>query len=234
MFVSKKARVGKVLFEGENVLLGQTSVGDGTILGHGVIVGYPTRKSLEPHFGSLFGEGLASYDEFSSGASIGSECFIRSGTVIYERVSIAGSCETGHNVLIREDTNIGRESRVGTMTILDGNVSVGERVSIQSGVYLPPQTVVEDDVFIAPCVTVTNDRYPPGPKSSGVSLRKGSIICANSVLIAGVTVGEKAVVAAGSIVTRDVPARKVVMGAPAKVKMNIEQFDEKRKRYTDT
>jgi len=223
--------MGKVLLEGQNIVLGQSQIGDGTVLGLGVIVGYPTRSSLEPHHAKLKGEGFAIHDEASSGARIGKECIVRSGTTVYERVSLADNCQTGHNVLLREDTTIGLGSRVGSLTILDGKVSVGQKVNIQSGAYLPPETVVEDNVFIAPCVTVTNDLYPPSPRFSGVTLRKGSVICANALLIAGVTVGENSIVAAGAVVTRDVPSEKVVMGAPAKVRMSAQEFWSKKETY---
>jgi len=229
--VSKKAHIGTTSLEGQNVILGASRLGDGTILGLNVIVGYPSWSSLQACNKRTKRIGLDGYDEVSSGATVGRDCIIRSGTVIYERVSIGDNCQTGHNVLLREDTTIGRESRVGSMAILDGKVTLGKRVNVQSNAYLPPATIVEDDVFIAPNVIVTNDLYPPSPKLTGVRLRAGSIICANALLIAGVTVGENAVVAAGSVVTRDVPAGKVAVGAPARVTMSAKEFREKRDRY---
>lgn len=229
--MSKRALVGSVVLEGQNVILGASRLGDGTVLGFNVIVGYPSWPSVQTLGEKTKGHGLDGYDEVSSGATVGRDCIIRSGTVIYERVSISDNCQTGHNVLLREDTTIGRESRVGSMAILDGKVTLGRRVNIQSNAYLPPATIVEDDVFIAPNVIVTNDLYPPSPKLTGVLLRNGCIICANALLVAGVTVGENAVVAAGSVVTRDVPAGKVVLGAPARVTMSAKEFREKRARY---
>lgn len=233
MFVSKRARVGNVAFEGQNVVFGPSHLGDGTILGFNVIVGYPSRASLEPYLNSLKGGCLDAEDMASAGARIGRECIIRSATVVYERVTLGEGCQTGHSALIREDTVIGPKSRIGSMAILDGNVNVGKAVNIQSRVYLPPATVVEDDVFIAPCVTVTNDLYPPSGRFTGVVLKKGCIICANALLLAGVIVGENSVVAAGAVVTRDVPSEKLVMGMPARVRMNAQDFREKRKKYAE-
>ncbi|MFH0847931.1 MAG: N-acetyltransferase [archaeon] len=233
MFVSKKAIIGNVSFEGQSVVLGPSHLGDGTVLGLNVIVGYPSRASLEPYLNSLSGECLGVEDAASAGSRISKGCIIRSGTVIYERAYLGDGCQTGHNTLIREDTVIGPQSRIGSMTILDGDVKIGKTVNIQSRVYLPPKTIVEDDVFIAPCVTVTNDLYPPSGRFTGVVLKKGCIICANALLVAGVTVGEDSVVAAGAVVTRDVPSEKLVMGMPARVRMNAEDFREKRKKYAE-
>jgi acetyltransferase-like isoleucine patch superfamily enzyme len=83
--------------------------------------------------------------------------------------------------------------------------------------------VIEDDVFVAPCVTTTNDntmaRHPPAPEFElrGATLRRACRVGAASVLLPGVEVGEEAFVAAGALVTRDVPARSLVMGVPARV-----------------
>jgi acetyltransferase-like isoleucine patch superfamily enzyme len=236
MFISKRATLGKVLLEGENIIFGSSQIGDDTILGRNVVIGYPCRSSLRKglNWSTIKTFDPDIYDNISAGAKLGKTSTIRSGTVIYERVSAGENLETGHNVLIREDTKIGDNSRVGSSTIIDGGVSIGHRVVIQSEAYLPPTTTVEDDVFLAPRVTVTNDLYPPTPKFTGVTLKRGAIIGANAILIAGITVGEEAFVAAGALVTRDVSPGTVVMGAPARPKMSIEEYRKKRKEYEKT
>lgn len=236
MFISKRASLSRVLLEGDNVVLGPSSVGGNSILGRGVIVGYPCRASLKQKldWSGLKSFGLEIYDNISEGAKVGDSSTVRSGTVIYERVIAGSNLETGHNVLIREDTRMGDGVRVGSSTIVDGGVSMGHRVDIQSGAYLPPMTVIEDDVFIAPRVVVTNDLYPPSRRLIGVRIRRGAVIGANATLIAGITVGEKAFVAAGALVTRDVPSKTVVMGVPARSKTSIKKFLQKKQAYEKT
>ena len=236
MFVSRKASFRRVLLEGENIILGPTSIGDCSILGRGVILGYPCRSSLKEKLDWSKGKDfdLSTYDSMSAGAKLGNDSTIRPGTVIYEGVSAGTNLETGHNVLIREDTAIGDRVRVGSSTIIDGKVIIGNRVSIQSRVYLPPMTTIEDDVFLAPCVTVTNDRYPESRKLTGVTIKRRAIIGANAVLVAGITVGEEAVVAAGAIVTRSVAPGSVVIGIPARQKMTVEEYRRKRLDYEKT
>jgi len=232
MFISKKASLHRVHLEGENIVLGPTRIGDASILGRGVILGYPCRASLKKlDWSSMKESDSETYDDISNGTKIGDASIVRPYTVIYERTSTGCSLETGHNVLIREDTTIGDHVQVGSSTIIDGRTSLGNRVNIQSNVYLPPMTIVEEDVFVAPCVTAINDRYPPSRKLSGVTLRRGAVICANSVLMAGITVGEEAVVGAGAIVTRDVLPRTVVMGIPARPRMTVAEYRMKRQDY---
>jgi len=236
MFVSRKASLRRVFLEGENIILGPSSIGDGSVLGRGVILGYPCRSSLREKldWSKVKDFDLNVYDSISAGAKLGDNSTIRPGTVIYERVSAGTNLETGHNVLIREDTSIGDHVQVGSSTIIDGKALVGCRVNIQSRVYLPPMTTIGDDVFLAPCVTVTNDRYPPSRKLTGVTIKQGAIVGANAVLVAGITVGEEAVVAAGALVTRNVPSSSVVMGVPARQKMTIEEYRKKRQNYENT
>jgi len=233
MFVSKKASFRRVLLEGENIVLGPTSIGDGSILGRGVILGYPCRSSLKQKLDWSKGKDfdLNTYDSISAGVKLGNNSTIRPGTVIYEGVSAGTNLDTGHNVLIRENTTIGDRVQVGSSTIIDGKVVIGSRVSVQSRVYLPPMTSIGDDVFLAPCVTVTNDRYPESRKLIGVTVKRGAVIGANAVLVAGITVGEEAVVAAGAIVTRSVAPGSVVIGIPARQKMTVEEYRRKKQDY---
>jgi len=211
----------------ESVILGETIIGEGTLVGRNVIIGHPVEKTLR----GLISAGkfdLERCSKASKGAKIGRGCIIRSGTVIYENVIIGDYVRTGHNVLIRDGSIIGEESLIGTGTILDGAVKIGSRVKIQSNVYLPHLTVIEDDVFIAPNVCFTNDPYPKSRRLIGVKVEKGAIICANATILPGIHVGKRSIVGAGSVVTRDVPEDSVVLGNPARFHMSREEFDKKR------
>src|SRR5690606_8463429 len=103
---------------------------------------------------------------------------------------------------------------------IDNDVTIGARVSIQSQVYVTAFSTVEDDVFIGPCAMTTNDdtmnRHAPGHPLRGATLRRACRIGGGAVLTPGVEVGEEAFVAAGAVVTRDVPPRGRVMGVPAR------------------
>jgi acetyltransferase-like isoleucine patch superfamily enzyme len=228
-FVSARARV-KGFFEGENTVLGPSTIGADSLVGRHVIVGYPVRKSLQTFiFSKDFS--IEKLDKVSRGAKIGRNCRIRSGTVIYETATIGNWVETGHNVLIREGSVVGDKTRIGSSTQLDGTVKIGRNVSIQSNVYLPHLTVVEDNVFLAPCVVITNDPYPPSQRRTGITIEKDAVIGANAIIVARVKVGEGSVVSAGATVTKDVPPRKVVMGTPAKVYATREEFDKKQVKW---
>ena len=160
------------------------------------------------------------YKMRSKNPFIGKNAFIRSNSVIYNDVEIGDNFRTGHGVTIREKTKIGDNVLIGTNSVVEGHCTIGSNVSIQSNVYIPTNTSIEDYVFIGPCACFTNDKYPiridfelKGPK-----IRRGASVGANSTFLSDVEVGEGAMVAAGAIVTRDVPPHFLAIGAPAKIK----------------
>jgi acetyltransferase-like isoleucine patch superfamily enzyme len=118
---------------------------------------------------------------------------------------------------------------VGRGSAVDFGARVGARVSIQTNVYVTALTVVEDDVFIGPGVVTTNDdtmgRHDRGEPLRGPCLRRACRVGGGAVLVPGVEVGEEAFVAAGAVVTADVPARAVVMGVPARVVREVPESD---------
>ncbi len=228
-FISSRARV-RGFFEGENMVLGPSTIGANSVIGRNVVVGYPVRKTLQTL--SLSKEfNVEKLDKISRGAKIGRNCIIRSGTVIYETAQIGNEAETGHNVLIREGTVLGDKTRIGSSTQLDGTVKIGRKVNIQSNVYLPHLTVVQDNVFLAPNVVFTNDPYPPSQRRVGIMVEKNAVIGANAIIVARVRVGEGSVVSAGAIVTKDVPPKKVVVGIPASVYTTREKYNKKMRKW---
>ncbi len=155
-----------------------------------------------------------------TGTTIGKNSVIRSGTILYCDVITGDFFQTGHNVVIREETRIGDRVSIGTATVIDGHTTIGNDVSLQSRVYLPTNTRIGNHVFIGPNAIFTNDRYPPGRIGGldGPHVMDGAAIGANATLLPGVCIGKGALVAAGAIVTRDVPDHMMAIGAPAKIR----------------
>ena len=184
---------------------GINTIGEGAQIFEPVTLGFPSRDYI----------GKTGFN----GTVIGKNAVIRSGTVIYCDVVIGDNFQSGHNVVIREKSLIGDRVAIGTATVIEGNTRIGNDVSLQSMVYIPTDTVIGNNVFIGPNTVLTNDRYPPtrigGLK--GPQIMNGAAIGANATLLPGVCIGEGALVAAGAIVTRDVPAQKLAIGAPAKI-----------------
>jgi acetyltransferase-like isoleucine patch superfamily enzyme len=190
-------------------IYGVTKIGKNPVIMENVILGYPTSNLLRSDWrrGGF------------KGATIGDNAIIRSGTIIYCDVEIGNNFVTGHNVVIRERTKIGDNVLVGTNTVIEGSTEIGDNVSIQSNVFIPINTVIEDLVFIGPNAVLTNDKYPVRKdyELEGPVVRKGATIGANSVILPSVEIGEGAFVAAGAVVTKDVPPWMLAVGSPAKI-----------------
>jgi UDP-2-acetamido-3-amino-2,3-dideoxy-glucuronate N-acetyltransferase len=115
---------------------------------------------------------------------------------------------------------IGRDCNLCDHTYVEGGVVVGNRVTIKSGVYLWDGVRVEDDVFIGPQATFTNDRFPRSKQpfeTLATTIRAGASIGAGAVILPGLTIGEGAMVGAGAVVIADVPDDALVVGNPARV-----------------
>ena len=124
-------------------------------------------------------------------------------------------------VVILKGAKVGKDCNVCAQTFIEGDVVIGDRVTIKSGVQLWDGTRIEDDVFIGPNATFTNDSYPRSKeyleKFSGITVKSNASVGANATLLPGITIGEYAMIGAGSVVTKDVPAYAVVAGNPSRV-----------------
>jgi len=152
---------------------------------------------------------------------IGERAVIRSHTVIYAGNVIGRNFQTGNKVNIRESNRIGDNVSIGTLSVVEHHVEIGNGVRIHTQVFIPEFSVLEDGCWIGPNVVLTNAKYPlsPGVKDSlvGPVIRRNAKIGANATLLPGVVIGEGALVGAGAVVVRDVPPGAVVVGNPARV-----------------
>jgi acetyltransferase-like isoleucine patch superfamily enzyme len=196
-------------------IYGLTTIGRNCRILENVTLGYPSARVID----EAASRGMSLENIPFAGTRIGDDATIRPNSTFYCDVAIGNGLRTGHNVLVRENTVVGDSVLIGTNVVIDGRCHIGSHVSIQSNVYIPTNTIIEDDVFLGPCSVLTNDKYPVRVKYDlkGPVLRKGASIGANSTILPGVEVGEGSMVAAGALVTKDVPAWKLAIGFPAKV-----------------
>jgi acetyltransferase-like isoleucine patch superfamily enzyme len=219
------------------VVYAGTRIGRGSQIGAGAVV----------HVGTEIGEDCLIEDgavlgkrprlraaSSAAGASIGplvleAGVTVCCGAVVYAGAHVSAGAIIGDQAQVRERAFIGVQSVVGRGSSVDFDARVGARVLIQTDVYVTGGSVVEDDVFIGPGVVTTNDdtmgRHPRGKGLRGPKFGRGCRVGGGAVLVPGVTIGEEAFVAAGAVVTRDVAARDVVMGVPARVVRRVADED---------
>jgi UDP-3-O-[3-hydroxymyristoyl] glucosamine N-acyltransferase len=123
-------------------------------------------------------------------------------------------------VVVLPGAQIGSDCNINALCLIENDVMVGNRVTVKSGVQLWDGVRLGDDVFVCPNVTFTNDKYPRSkhrpPVFAVTEVKHGASIGANSTILCGVTIGEGALIGAGSVVTRNVPAGEVWAGNPAR------------------
>jgi acetyltransferase-like isoleucine patch superfamily enzyme len=157
---------------------------------------------------------------------IGDGANIRAGTIIYAGSTIGDGLETGHNVVIREENTIGRDLNIWNNSTIDYGCVLGDGVKIHCNVYVAQFTMLEDDVFLAPGVTVANDPHPfCGKCMRGPTIKRGARIGVNVTLLPHITVGEGALIGAGSVVTHSIPPFMVAYGNPARPVQSVDDLE---------
>lgn len=147
------------------------------------------------------------------------DTFIHNSATIADNAKIGAGSKVWVNVQIRENTSIGKNTILSKDVYIDEGVTIGKNCKIQNGVSVYKGVTIQDDVFVGPHATFTNDKIPRAFntewKITPTLIKHGASIGANATIVCGVTIGEYAMVAAGAIVTKDVPPYTLVMGNPA-------------------
>jgi UDP-2-acetamido-3-amino-2,3-dideoxy-glucuronate N-acetyltransferase len=204
---------GNVVVHAGTVVGSGARLGDGCVLGKPPSLGAYSTSSREPPPPAVLGEGVT----------------VGAAAVVLAGATIGDGCVVADQAHVRERTEIGPETVVGRGASVENDVRIGARVKLQTGAYITAWSVLEDDVFVAPGVVLTNDPTAGrrrGEKLRGPVLRRACRIGGGAVLLPGVEVGDEAFVGAGAVVTRDVPARMVALGVPAEVVREVGEAEQ--------
>ncbi len=218
------AELGQNLLLGENVTIGKgvafganvvvyddTVIGDGCVVQDGAVLGKV--PSLSPTSTAKRGE--------LPPLHLGAGCVVSTGAVVYRGTILGAGCILGDYAGVRERCSLGERVLVGRGSVVENDTTIGDFTKIQTNVYITAYMTIEDHCFIAPCVQTTNDNFMGRTEKrhkliKGATIRRGARVGGGAVLCPAIEIGEEAFIAAGAVVTKDVPARKVLMGVPAR------------------
>lgn len=159
--------------------------------------------------------------------------FIHPSAEVHGRAVIGEGTKVWNLVQIREDAVIGEDCILSKDVYIDAGVKIGDRCKIQNGVSVYAGVTLEDDVFLGPYAVLTNDKVPRAFnrdwKIVPTLIKEGASIGANATIVCGVTIGEYAMVAAGSVVTKDVEPYSLVVGNPARHRCYVDKDGNKVK-----
>jgi acetyltransferase-like isoleucine patch superfamily enzyme len=154
-------------------------------------------------------------------AELGPGTVVSTGAIVFAGTRIGARVIVGDQACVRERVVLGDDVVVGRGSLIENDTSVGALTRIQADAYITAYSTLEENVFIAPRVITTNDNYMGRTEKrleamKGPTVRRGARVGGGAILLPGIEVGEEAFVGAGAVVIRDVPARAVVVGSPAR------------------
>jgi acetyltransferase-like isoleucine patch superfamily enzyme len=232
--INSTARIGQNVTIKEGTIIGENVIiEDDVYLDYGCII----RDNVHIRKGSfigarcILGEYLMDFYKNKENKKhplvIGENSLIRTENVIYGDTIIGDNFQSGHKVTIRENSKIGRNVKIGTLSDIQGYCEIGNYVSIHSNVHIGQKSKIYDYVWIFPYVILTNDPTPPSDELIGVTIESFALVATGSVILPGVHICEDALVGAGSVVTKDVPQETVVVGNPAKEVCSVRKIKNK-------
>jgi acetyltransferase-like isoleucine patch superfamily enzyme len=194
----------------------------GTVLGDGVRVLEHAVVGKQPSLGA---SSTARRDALAP-TEIGAGAIVSTGAIVFAGSTVGARSIVGDQACIRERVQLGEDCVLGRGSLIENDTTVGAGTRIQAGAYITAYSTLEEDVFIAPCVVTTNDNYMGRTERRkaelrGPTIRRSARIGGGAILLPGVEVGAEAFVGAGAVVTKDVPAGKLVVGNPARVLRDV-------------
>jgi len=189
----------------------------GTVLGEGVKVLENAVVGKQP---SLSPRSTAKRDELPP-TEIGDGTIVSTGAIVFAGSRIGARVILGDQSCVRERVTVGDDVVIGRGSLVENDTTIGALTKIQAMAYITAYSTLEEQVFIAPCVQTTNDNFMGRTERrheliKGPTIRRGARVGGGAVLLPAVEIGEEAFVGAGAVVTKDVPARAVVVGNPAR------------------
>ena len=189
----------------------------GTVLGEGVRVLEYAVVGKQP---SLSPRSTAKREPLPP-AELGDGAIVSTGAVVFAGTTVGARVIVGDQACVRERCRIADDVVVGRGSLVENDTTIGALTKIQAHAYITAYSVLEEEVFIAPCVATTNDNFMGRTEQrheliKGPTIRRGARVGGAAVLCPGVEIGEEAFVGAGAVVIRDVPPRAVVVGNPAR------------------
>jgi acetyltransferase-like isoleucine patch superfamily enzyme len=190
----------------------------GTVLGEGVKVLEHAVVGKQP---TLSPRSTAKREPLPP-AELGDGTIVSTGAVVFAGTRIGERGIIGDQACVRERVTLGEDVVVGRGSLVENDTTIGSLTKIQAHAYITAYSTLEDNVFIAPCVVTTNDNFMGRTERrheliAGPTIRRGARVGGGAVLCPGIEIGEDAFVGAGAVVTKDVPARMLVVGNPARV-----------------
>ena len=189
----------------------------GTVLGDGVKVREFAVVGKQP---ALSPRSTATRDPLPP-TEIGDGSIVSTGAVVFAGSRIGARAILGDQSCVRERVTLGDDVVIGRGSLVENDTTIGAMTKIQADAYITAYSTLEEHVFIAPCVVTTNDNWMGRTEKRfgnirGPMIRRGARIGGGAILCPGVEIGEEAFVGAGAVVTKDVPARAVMVGNPAR------------------
>jgi len=208
--IEDNVTLGNNVFIDNNCLIrNDVNVGDDSTIGANCILGEYQMDFYKDH----------QYHKHE--LNVGKKAIIRSGSIIYSGSFIGDDFQTGHQVTIREQAQIGNSVSIGTLSDIQGHCKIGNYVRLHSNVHVGMKTVIEDCCWIYPYVVFTNDPTPPSDTEIGVHVHPFAIIATNSTILPGIDIQSDSLIGAGTIVNRNVEKFQVVVGNPGKPRGDV-------------
>jgi UDP-2-acetamido-3-amino-2,3-dideoxy-glucuronate N-acetyltransferase len=211
--IDKDVKIGKGCIIGNNVVMHSgTEIGNCVRIDDNTVIGKLPMKAANS---------ATTKEQELPPAEIGDNCIIGTSVVIYAGSKIGKKVLVADLSTVRENVTIGDFTIIGRGVAIENFCKVGSYCKLETNVYITAYSELEDYCFIAPCVATSNDNYMARSKErfkhfKGVTVKKGGRIGLNATILPGRIIGEDSQVAAGAVVTRDTPSKKIVLGVPAK------------------